>query len=97
MEKDIICIADLNNRILQQVLDSTIKIGILGSWANSGKEFVEPAIKIKGRVLTKGYFPRWCIRWTNNLTDSWFPKKGLAGYTGKEYPFELIEHLPIVK
>ena len=66
-----------------------IKVGVIG-------KFGENEIIIKGKVITKGYFPRLCIRWVSGNGKGLFGK-GLIGYSGLPISHDRIRFLPTVK
>ena len=85
------CIANLEEIIFNLSERGELQPGqVVAYWAGSN----EP-ITIAGRWRGRGYFPRWCVRWTSPARGIF--AKGLAGYTGPEINFTKIKHLPIVK
>jgi len=81
------CIAEMENDV--QSGTEEIKLGIIGY-------FGDREIIIKGKLLTKGYFPRLCVRWTSGNGKGLFGK-GLIGYNGHPISQDRIRHLPTVK
>ena len=81
------CIAEMEHAVETGI--EKIETGIIGYF---GKD----PIIIKGKLFTKGYFPRWCIRWTSREGKGLFGK-GLIGYSGKPLDQSRIKELPICR
>ena len=83
------CVNDAQTYISENV--KSLNPGIIGYW-----DSINEPVYLKGRLFTKGYFPRWCIRWTSGNGKGLFGN-GLACYSGTPLKLENIEHLPICK
>ena len=83
------CVNDVEKYIYENAKD--LKPGIIGYWSS-----INDPVILKGRVLTKGYFPRWCVRWISGNGKGLFGN-GLACYTGIPLLLTDISHLPICK
>lgn len=81
------CIAEMEKDIQEGTEE--IKTGSIGYFG--GREIV-----IKGKILTKGYFPRLCVRWISGEGKGLFGK-GLIGYSGHPISQDRIRRLPTVK
>lgn len=85
------CCANLEDIIRGLVTTGNIKPGICAV-------FGDDDIYIKGKVLTKGYFPRLCVRWICPARGSkGLFGSGLAGYSGEEFTGEQLKNLEVTK
>lgn len=83
------CIAEFENAF--QEATEEIKPGFVGYFGND-------KIYIKGKLLTKGLFPRICVRWISDRNNGkGLFGKGLIGYSGKPLATERLKLLSICK
>ena len=86
------CVRNLEEAIRASAQQGTLTTGAFAQWSN------EAPIHILGRVLTKGMWPRWCIRWaTPAYSNRGLFGKGLACYDGPPLQLGPIAHLPITR
>jgi len=81
------CIAEMESSVVDT--DGLVYPGIIGKLGD--KE-----VRIKGKVVTKGYFPRLCIRWESGEGKGLFGK-GLISYSGRPIDPDRLRLLPRVK
>lgn len=70
------CLAELDAHIYNQVFSNQLELGPVGQWVKS-----DHIIHVVGKILTKGDYPRLCVRWTvPTLKNKGLFGRGLAGY-----------------
>lgn len=83
------CIAEFEREI--QDSNNVIETGLVGYFGND-------KITIKGKLITKGMFPRVCVRWVSDRNNGiGLFGKGLIGYSGKPLALERLKLLPVCK
>lgn len=83
------CIAEFENEFQESTEE--IKTGFIGYYGSD-------KIYIKGKLLTKGMFPRLCVRWISDRNNGkGLFGKGLIGYSGRPLDVQRLKNLPICK
>lgn len=86
------CVRHAEEIIINAVKSGTIQAGPIACWSNDGAEII-----VTGKLLTKGYWPCWCIRWRcpANGGKGLFGA-GLVGYNG-EFTADQLKTLEVTK